>query len=70
MGWENVLGYMFASLYVQHKIAKGEIFMAALQKDKSNSSCHVLHGFLLSPSPHVGHLHSLQLEQFPDSPAS
>ena len=36
MGWENLLGYMFSSLFLQLKVAKGETFTTALQKDKSN----------------------------------
>ena len=36
MSWENVLGYMFSSLFTQLKVAKGYIFTMALQKDKPN----------------------------------
>ena len=36
MGWENLLGYMFSSLFLQLKVAKGKTFTTALQKDKSN----------------------------------
>ena len=32
MGWENMLGYMFLSLFIQRKVATGQIFMMALQK--------------------------------------
>ena len=37
MGWENVLGCMFSSLFTQHEVAKGSISTTSLQKDKSNS---------------------------------
>ena len=36
MGWEHLLGYMFSSLFTQHKVGKGKIFMTALQKDRLN----------------------------------
>ena len=36
MGSENLFGYMFSSLFNQHKVAKGYIFTTALQKDESN----------------------------------
>ena len=36
MGWENLFGYMFASLFTQCNVAKGKIFTTALQKPKSN----------------------------------
>ena len=35
MGWENLLGSMFLSLFTQHKVAKGYFFTTALPKDKS-----------------------------------
>ena len=36
MGWENLVGYVFSSLFAQHKVANGYIFTTALAKDKSN----------------------------------
>ena len=36
MGWEHLLGYMFSSLFTQHKVGKAKIFMTALQKDRLN----------------------------------
>ena len=36
MGWENLLGYMSSALFTKHKVAKRQIFTAALQKDYSN----------------------------------
>ena len=39
MCWENVLDYMFSSLFTQHKFAKGYIFTRAHQKDNSNPNC-------------------------------
>ena len=36
MGWENLLGYMFPSLFTQHKATKGKKFTAALPKGKPN----------------------------------
>ena len=36
MGWENLSDYMFSSLFTQNKVAKGQVFMTVLQKDKSN----------------------------------
>ena len=36
MGWENLLGYMFLFLFTQPETAKGEVFTAPLQKNKSN----------------------------------
>ena len=38
MDWENLLRYVFSSLFAQHKAAKEKTFMTALQKDKSNSA--------------------------------
>ena len=32
-----MLGYMFSSLFTQHKVANGQIFTTSLQKDKSKS---------------------------------
>ena len=37
MGWENLLGYMFSSLFTQNKFAKRYFFMTEFGKDKSNS---------------------------------
>ena len=34
MDWENLLDYIFSSLFAQHKVAK--IFTMALEKDNSN----------------------------------
>ena len=36
MGWENLLVYMFPSLFAQNKAVKGLHFKTALEKDKSN----------------------------------
>ena len=36
MGWEKLLDYMSSSLFTQHNFAKGYVFTAALQKDRSN----------------------------------
>ena len=40
MGWDSLgqfIGlYMLSSLFTQHKVKKGQIFMTAPQKDKSN----------------------------------
>ena len=36
MGCENLLVYMFSSLFTQNKVAKGLHFTTALEKDKSN----------------------------------
>ena len=36
IGWGILFGYMFSSLFAQHKIMKRKIFRTALQKDKSN----------------------------------
>ena len=36
MGWENLLVYMFSSLFTQNKVVKGLHFKTALEKDKSN----------------------------------
>ena len=36
MGWENLLGCIFSCLLTQYKLAKREIFMTVLQKDKLN----------------------------------
>ena len=36
MSWGYLLGYMFSALFTQHKVAKWQIYMTALQKDKSN----------------------------------
>ena len=33
MGWENLVGYKFFCLFIQYKVAKGEIFTTVLQKD-------------------------------------
>ena len=41
MGWENLLGYMFSSLFTQHKVAKGKLFMTALPKDNLNPASQV-----------------------------
>ena len=43
MGWESLLSYMSLSLFIQDKITKGEIFMTALQKGKSNSGVFKTH---------------------------
>lgn len=40
MGVENLLNYMFSSLFSKHKVAKGYIFMAAFQMEKSNPVKH------------------------------
>ena len=42
MGWENMFGYMFSSLFTHHKVVKGYIFTTALQKDKSNAAFFLL----------------------------
>ena len=36
MGWDNLLGYMLSSLFIQRKVRKGKIFTTVLQNDKSN----------------------------------
>ena len=36
MGVENLLDYMFSSLFTKHEVPKECIFTIALQKDKSN----------------------------------
>ena len=33
MGSENLVGYKFFCLFIQYKVAKGEIFTTMLQKD-------------------------------------
>ena len=42
MGWENMLSYMFSSLFIQRKVAKGQIFTMALQKDNLNPANLIL----------------------------
>ena len=41
MGWGNLFGYMFSSLFTQHKVAKG--FTTAFQKDKSNPVVYTMY---------------------------
>ena len=36
MGLENLLDYMFSSLFTKNEVAKKYIFTIVLQKDKSN----------------------------------
>ena len=39
MDWENLLVYMFSSLFTQNKVVKGLHFTTVVEKDKLNSVC-------------------------------
>ena len=41
MGWEDLLGYMFSSLFTQNKVAKGQLFTTVIEKVKLNSEIDI-----------------------------
>ena len=44
VGWQNLLGFIFSSLFTQCKVEKGYIFIIELQSDKSNNDISCISG--------------------------